>query len=173
MPKLIRLTADGAAWVEDAFVTVSDEEPVPTQGDVLVSLQRFLAEGDSLATGRKVGVVVQAGETVEDLAYDLAKVAVVALAFPKYRDGRAYSSARVLRERLGFKGEVRAIGDVLREQAQHMVRCGFDAFEPADGSDPEAWARAVHRYRHVYQRSSDDRVPAYAERAAAVQSEKA
>jgi uncharacterized protein (DUF934 family) len=172
MPTLIKLTADGAAWADDAFVTVLDEEAVPTQGDVIVSLQRFLAEGEGLTAGRKVGVLVQAGESVEDLAYDLAQVAVVALAFPKYRDGRAYSSARVLRERLGFTGEVRAVGDVLQEQAQHMVRCGFDAFEPVDGSDPDHWARAAHRYRHVYQRASDGRPPAYVEREAAVQSQK-
>jgi uncharacterized protein (DUF934 family) len=172
MPKLIKLTPQGAAWAEDPFVMVSDDEEAPSQGDVIVGLQRFLAEGDALIQDRRVGVLVQAGEAVEDLAYDLAKVAVVALVFPKYRDGRAYSSARVLRERLRFTGELRAVGDVLREQAQHMARCGFDAFEPADGSDPQAWGRAIHRYRHVYQRASDDRTPAYAERAAAAQSEK-
>ncbi len=165
MPRLIKLTDAGAAWADDSFVAVPDDEDVPGQGDVIVSLKRFLAEGDALAAGRKVGVVVQAGEAVEDLAYDLAQLAVVALAFPKFRDGRAYSSARVLRERLGFTGEIRAVGDVLREQAQHMVRCGFDAFEPSDGSDPQHWADAAHRYRHAYQRSSDRRQPAFVERA--------
>ena len=166
MPKLIKLTADGsAAFAEDAFVFVTDEEDVPTQGDVVVSLQRFVTEGEALLSGRKVGVVVQPGETIEDLAYDLPRLAVVALAFPKYRDGRAYSSARLLRERFGFTGEIRAVGDVLQEQAQHMVRCGFDAFEPADGADPQAWFRAAHRYRHVYQRAADGREPAFDERA--------
>jgi uncharacterized protein (DUF934 family) len=56
------------------------------------------------------------------------------------------------------------VGDVLREQAQFMVRCGFDAFEPADGSTPEEWAAAAARFRHVYQRAADDRPPAFAER---------
>lgn len=169
MPKLIKLAQDGsAAYADDAFVFVTDEEQVPTQGDVIVSLKRFLAEGEALAAGRKVGVVVQPDEAVEDLAYDLPRLALVALAFPKYRDGRAYSSARLLRERLTFTGEVRAVGDVLQEQAQHMVRCGFDAFEPADGSDPEAWFKAAHRYRHVYQRGADARPPAWAERAQGV-----
>jgi uncharacterized protein (DUF934 family) len=88
----------------------------------------------------------------------------VALAFPRYRDGRAYSSARLLRERYGFKGEVRAVGDVLREQAGFMVRCGFDAFEPADGSSPEVWERAARRFRLVYQRGVDGRPPAFVER---------
>ena len=93
-----------------------------------------------------------------------AGVAVVALAFPKFGDGRAYSYARLLRERFGFQGEVRAVGDVLREQAGFMVRCGFDAFEPADGSTVEVWERAAQRFRHVYQRSTDGRPPAFAER---------
>jgi uncharacterized protein (DUF934 family) len=57
------------------------------------------------------------------------------------------------------------VGDVLREQAGFMLRCGFDAFEPADGSTPEQWERATRRFRHVYQRGADDRVPAFVERA--------
>jgi uncharacterized protein (DUF934 family) len=170
MPKLIKLAGDGAAYAEDAFVTVLDEEQVPTQGDVIVSLKRFLAEGEALSAGRKVGVVVQPGESVEDLAYDLPRLAVIALAFPKFRDGRAYSSARLLRDRYHYAGEIRAVGDVLQEQALDMVRCGFDAFEPADGSDPATWHRAATRYRHVYQRVSDRRTPVFEERAATTSS---
>ena len=105
-------------------------------------------------------------EAVEDLAYDLPRIAVVALAVPRFRDGRAFTSARLLRERYGYTGEIRAVGDVLRELARFMVRCGIDAFEPADGSTPEQWARAAHRYRHVYQRAADHQVPAFEERQA-------
>ena len=90
---------------------------------------------------------------------------MVALAFPKYRDGRAYTSARLLRERFAYQGQVRAVGDVLREQAGFMVRCGFDAFDPADGATPDVWSKAARRYRHVYQRAADDRTPAFEERA--------
>lgn len=163
---LIRLADDAqsAAWADDAFVFVTDDEAVPTQGDVVVSLKRFKDEGDALLSGRKVGVLVQPDEAVEDLAYDLPRIAIVALAFPKYRDGRAYSSARLLRERYLYKGEIRAVGDVLQEQAQHMVRCGFDAFEPSDGSDPEAWFEATRRYRHVFQRAADARPSIWDER---------
>jgi uncharacterized protein (DUF934 family) len=91
-------------------------------------------------------------------------LALVALAFPKFRDGRQYSNGRVLRERFGFKGELRAVGDVLREQAGFMVRCGFDAFEPADGSTPEQWEHVTRRFRHVYQPAADGRAPAFVER---------
>ena len=164
MPKLIRLADGVASEVEDVFIDVADEDAIPA-GPVILSLTRFQAEGDALAeAGRQVGVRIQAGESVEDLAYDLPRLALVALAFPKYTDGRAYSSASLLRQRLRYEGEIRAVGDVLREQARFMIRCGFDSFIPADGSTPAEWAATVERYRHVYQRAQDARVPAFAER---------
>jgi len=165
MPKLIKLTGHDLAWADDVFTDVADEDAIP-EGPVILSLQRFVAEGDALLSGnRAVGVRVETSEAVEDLAYDLPRIAVVALVFPKFRDGRHYSSARILRERLGYTGEVRAVGDVLLEQAVFMLRCGFDTFAPADGSTPEDWAAAGSRYRHVYQRATDDRAPAFVERA--------
>jgi uncharacterized protein (DUF934 family) len=166
MPTYIKLTDDGLALVEDPFTKVDDDDQYLPQGDVIISLTRFQSDGDRLLSeGRSVGVRVQSDETVESLAYDLPRLAVVALVFPKFRDGRPYSNARLLRERYGYEGEVRAVGDVLREQAQFMLRCGIDAFEPADGSTPEAWAHAAGRFRHVYQRAADDRVPAFELRA--------
>ena len=165
MPTLIKLQVRDMAWADDVFTDVADEDEIP-QGPVILSLARFQAEGDALiGANRAVGVRIQSDEAVEDLAYDLPRIAVVALVFPKFRDGRAYTSARLLRERYGYAGEVRAVGDVLREQAGFMVRCGFNAFIPADGSTPQEWAVAASRYRHVYQRAADDRVPAFEERA--------
>ncbi len=163
MPKLIKRTGDAFAWADDSFTAVADEDPIPA-GDVIVSLKRFMAEGGALFSGRRVGVRVEPNEAVEDLAYDLPELALVALAFPKFLDGRNFTSARLLRERLGFKGEIRAVGEVLREQAQAMVRCGFDSFAVTDGADPQDWAAAAGRYRHVYQRAADGREPIYVER---------
>jgi len=169
MPKLIKLHGHGEAlhadWANEAFVTVADEDAIPASGGVILPLARFQAEGAALLDdGRNVGVLLQPDQAVEDLAYDLPRLSLVALAFPKYRDGRALSSARLLRERYGFGGEIRAVGDVLRELASFYVRCGFDAFEPADGSTPAEWLAAAGRYRHVYQRGADDREPAFVER---------
>ena len=163
MPKLIKLTDGGFDWEDDSFSIVADEDEIPA-GDVIVSLKRFMADGEQLLSDRNVGVKLEPTEAVEDLVYDLPRLAVVALAFPSHRDGRNLSAARLLRQRYGYKGELRAVGEVLREQAQHMVRCGIDAFAAADGSDPTTWERAVHRYRHVYQRGADDRAPAFVER---------
>jgi len=166
MPTLIRLKDGVYAAAEDVFADVADEDAIPAEGAVILSLTRLQAEGDALlSAGRTVGVRIQPEEEIEALAYDLPRLALVAPVFPKYRDGRAYTSARLLRQRLGFTGEVRAVGDVLREQAGYMVRCGFDSFAPADGSTPEEWAHAAGRFRHVYQRGADARAPVFEERA--------
>jgi uncharacterized protein (DUF934 family) len=164
MPTRIKLAGGVYSLVEDPFTNVDDDWSVPP-GDVIVSLTRFQSEGEHLLSeGRSVGVRLKSHESAEALAYDLPRLSVVSLEFPKFLDGRHYSSARLLRDRYGFAGEVRAVGDVLREQAGVMVRCGFDAFEPADGSTPDVWQGAASRYRHVYQRAADGRLPVYAER---------
>jgi uncharacterized protein (DUF934 family) len=166
MPTLIKLQGGRMVLANDAFTHVDDDQSLP-QGDVIVSLTRFQADGERLlGEGRAVGVRLEPNEEAEALAYDLPRLALVALAFPKFRDGRQYSNARLLRERYGFQAEIRAVGDVLREQAGFMVRCGMDAFEPADGSTAEQWERVTHRFRHVYQRAADGRTPAFAEREA-------
>jgi uncharacterized protein (DUF934 family) len=167
MPTLIKWRDDVATQADDAFVDVADDQEVPS-GDVIVSLARLNLDGDNLfSPDRRVGVRIEPDEAVEALAYDLPRLALVALVFPKFRDGRAYSAARILRERMGFAGELRAVGDVLLEQARFLVRCGFDSFAPADGATPAQWTAAAARFRHVYQRAADSRVPAFLLRAEA------
>ncbi len=137
------------------FVTLGDDEPAPAHGGVIVSLTRYRLEGDALGQGergpgeRSVGVQLASDQSLE---------------FPKFRDGRAFTSASLLRDRFGYRSEIRAVGEVLREQAFFMVRCGFDAFEPSDGSSAQAFARSAFRYRHVYQAGADDRPAAFVER---------
>ena len=164
MPKLIKLEAGDFIEVDDPFTAVADDMDMP-DGDVIVSFSRFQTEGDALlGQGRRVGVRLEPAEEVEALAYDLPRISVLALAFPKFRDGRAFTSATLLSARLGFTGEIRAVGEVGRDQAGFMIRCGFNAFEPADGASPDQWAQSVLRHRHVYQRAADGRSPAFAER---------
>ncbi len=164
MPTLIEMTEGVARVAEDTFTYLADDQDL-SDGDVIVSLGRFQAEGEGLLSdGRRVGVRLEAGDAVEVLAYDLPRLALVALDFPKFGDGRSFSNARLLRERYGFKGQVRAVGDVLREQAGFMVRVGFDAFMPADGASSNEWQAATRRYRHVFQRSTDGRTPTFLER---------
>ncbi|OXE37060.1 MAG: oxidoreductase [Phenylobacterium zucineum] len=161
MPKLIKRVADDFVETDDPFTAVADDQETP-DGDVIVSFARFQTDGDNLiGQDRRVGVRLEPADEVEALSYDLAGLSVVALAFPKFRDGRAFTSAHLLVQRLKFSGEVRAVGEVLRDQAGFMVRCGFNAFEPADGATADQWARSVHRHRHVYQRAADTRPPAF------------
>lgn len=165
MPTLIKADAGGYQSVEDTFVILEDDAPDPG-GDIIVSLVRFLSADRGLSAGRagRLGVRLTPEDEVEALEGRLDCVSVVAVEFPKFRDGRGFTAARLLRTRLGFTGEVRAVGDVLRDQAGFMVRCGFDAFIPADGAGPAEWAEAAGRHRHVYQRAADGRAPAFAER---------
>ena len=89
---------------------------------------------------------------------------MIALVFPTFKDGRAYSQARLLRERHGFKGELRATGQVLRDQFLFMLRAGFDAFEVKKKSDSEVFAKVAKRYSVFYQPTGDGRITAFRRR---------
>src|SRR5215203_1713562 len=95
-----------------------------------------------------------------DLVPHLGRLAAVALVFPTFRDGRAYSQARLLRERHGYDGELRATGQVLRDQFVFMSRAGFDAFEVKKEADADAFAETMKRYSVFYQPTGDGRVTA-------------
>ena len=145
----------------DAFVRVADDAEIPSGGAVLISAARFLADPDTLSRRLgKLGVIWPNNRDVDDLVPYLDRLAVVALIFPTFRDGRAYSQARLLRERHGFKGELRATGQVLRDQFVFMLRAGFDVFEVKKESDAEAFAATVKRYSVFYQPTGDGRITA-------------
>ena len=99
-------------------------------------------------------------DRVEDLASHIGRLKLIVLHFPKFSDGRAYSQARLLRENYGFRGELRATGDVLRDQFTFLLRAGFDAFEVKKDSDAEAFAATVKRYSVFYQPTGDGRITA-------------
>jgi uncharacterized protein (DUF934 family) len=100
---------------------------------------------------------------VGEVAPTLGAFAVVILEFPTFKDGRAYSQARLLRERFGYRGEIRARGEVLRDQAFFMARAGIDAFEVED-SALEGFSAALGAFSHVYQASADGAVPVWRRR---------
>jgi uncharacterized protein (DUF934 family) len=99
-------------------------------------------------------------DRVEDLGPHVARLRLIVLDFPKFSDGRAYSQARLLRGRMGYRGELRATGGVLRDQVAFMLRCGFDSFESEQQGFGEALARARTLFSVVYQPAEDDQVPA-------------
>ena len=140
----------------DIFVHVADGAELPGDGAVLVSAARFLEDPEALLKrAGKLGVIWPNNRDVDDLVPYLDRLAVIALVFPIFRDGRAYSQARILRERYGFRGELRATGDVLRDQFLFLARAGFDAFEVKKESDAAAFAAALARYSVVYQPAAD------------------
>ena len=118
------------AVVADPYVDAIGQERIPTRGAVLVDLQQWRSNRNQLRErADPVGVLLKSDQPPASIADDLGSIAMVALEFPAFRDGRAYSYARLLRDRYGFAGEIRAVGDVLLEQLHFMERTGFDAFE--------------------------------------------
>jgi uncharacterized protein (DUF934 family) len=145
----------------DTFVHVADDAELPGDGAVLISAARFLQDPEALSRrAGKTGVVWPNNLGLEDIVPYLDRLAAVALVFPTFRDGRAYSQARLLRERYGYARELRATGQVLRDQFVFMQRAGFDAFEVKKQIDAEAFAATVKRYSVFYQPTGDGRVTA-------------
>ena len=147
--------------VEDNYVRVEDDMPLPDGAAVLLTAARFLADARELAErDSPVGVIWPNDRRVAELAPFVDRLSLIALVFPKFKDGRAYSQARLLRERYGFRSELRATGEVLRDQFQFLLRSGFDSFEVKKPADARAFAESVARYSVFYQPTADGRVPA-------------
>ena len=141
----------------DPFVYVEGDEPVPADMPAIVSADWLLSGSRREIQGRSaaLGVLWPNDRSEKELEPFLSFLSLVALEFPSFRDGRAYTQARLLRERYGFKGEIRATGDVLRDQFLCMVRSGFDAFEVKKAADAEAFAKALHEFTLRYQPAAD------------------
>ncbi len=128
-----------------------DDEPVE---EPAVTLDAFLDQTNSSA------VRLEAGEDARALLPHLGHISLIEVDFPRFRDGRGYSSARILRE-AGYKGELRATGDVLVDQMDHMRRCGFDSFAPNAPIDDGVLRATLERYEYRYQPAADAAVPVW------------
>ncbi|HEX2759596.1 MAG TPA: DUF934 domain-containing protein [Rhizomicrobium sp.] len=151
MTKLIK----SGAYAQDVYAPVADDAALP-DGPVLVSLARFQKDREALlARNTPIGVKLRSSENPEILGGDVSHFSLIALEFPKFRDGRAFSWARMLRTRLGFTGEIRAVGDFLFDQVNYQHRVGFDAWEVPDHFTVEMFNRALTEMTNVYQPSTD------------------
>lgn len=148
--------------VEDGWQHLADTAAELSAGPVIVPLAYWKKQRNALLK-RSDPVGVRLPNTVNpaDLAEDLPSIAVVALEFPKFNDGRAYSQARLLRERHGYAGEIRAVGDVLRDQLFFMARAGFDAFELRADRSLEDALEAFGDFSESYQPAVDQPLPLY------------
>ncbi|MDG2303331.1 MAG: DUF934 domain-containing protein [Candidatus Binatia bacterium] len=144
--------------VDDDWTTVADDTAVPANGNVFVSVERWRSDRDALlARSGKLGVTLPNTIDPRELEGDLTNFSAIAVHFPIYRDGRAFSIARLLRERLEYKDEIRAVGNVLRDQILFMERCGFDTYEVAEGKSVESALEGFGDFSVTYQDAIDTR----------------
>jgi uncharacterized protein (DUF934 family) len=141
---------------DSAFAVLADADPIPGAGPIQVSLKRFLAEKPALLMRDfPLAVLLQSGESPETLGDDAHALAAVILTIPYFRDGRAFSSARILRTRMGYKGEIRITGHFLKDQIAFFVRVGADVFDCRENIALADVDKALHEIRYVYQPSVD------------------
>ncbi len=143
---------------EDIWRDLDDDEAVPETGPVTMSLARWRNARETLrARSGKLGLRLPNDAAPQEIAPDLDRFDLIVLDFPKFTDGRAYSQARLLRERYGFRGELRASGEVLRDQLLFMRRCGFSSFVVGARAATEAWSKAFGEFDVFYQKAQDSR----------------
>lgn len=166
MPKIIK---DGA-WVDDSWVLLRDElcsdllENHAGQ-DIIVPMEEWLQQQAPLKRhDGRIGVWLASHELPEQLGADLPRLPLIAVDFPAFKDGRGFTNARELRERFDYQGEVRAIGDVLRDQIFYMKRCGINAFDLRGDQDPDVCLAALHDFRDSYQPRIDQPLPLFRRR---------
>lgn len=142
--------------IEDRWISVAHDEALAPAAPVIVSLPRWQAERGLLVDrNAPVGVRLASHEQAESIAADLGLLDLVAIEFPSIGDGRGYSNGRLLRERYGFKGELRAAGSLVRDVFPLLHRCGFDVIEARDETEAVAWHDAVGAITVAYQPAID------------------
>ena len=160
--------AEGGQIVEDHWISIDTEDALATAANgasLLVAHAVWSARRDELiARGTPIGVRLEAHDEPASIADDLDRLALIAVQFPKFTDGRGYSIARLLRQRYGYRGPLRAVGDVLRDQLFYMLRCGFDSFAMKHDEQVDGALSAYRDFTEAYQTSVDRTVPLFARR---------
>ncbi len=140
----------------DEWVHIGADDDLPAQGNLIAPLARWNSSRDALlARENPLGLRLSSNEAPDLVRADLGRFALIALEFPIFRDGRAYSYARLLRGQYGFAGELRAVGNVLYDQFSFMHRCGFDAYEVQKDADAQRFAKALSEFTVRYQPDPD------------------
>jgi uncharacterized protein (DUF934 family) len=137
------------------------ESVIVPAGKIIVPLKVWQAQRATLQNRAELGVWLASNERPEELKGEMEKFAVIAVDFPKFADGRGYSIAYNLRARLGYVGELRAIGDVLRDQMFYMQRVGFDAFAPRPDKNIHDALKGLTDFSETYQTSLDQKLPLF------------
>ena len=139
-------------WSEDPCTAIADADAVPANGAVIVSLKRFHAEREALiARKAPLGLRLKSDERAHAIGADAQRFALIVVELPVFRDGRAFSTARLLRERYGYTGEIRASGHILPDQVLFLARCGVNAFEVKPDTRLQPFSDAFREYSVSYQ----------------------
>lgn len=165
MPDIV--TLDGEIIADDWPVVAHPEEGEPLripQGRCLIPAELWLAQREQHEGNPKIGIWLDSHEEPEILAGNVNNLPMIAVNFPKFSDGRGYSTARLLRERFGYEGPLRAIGDVLLDQLQFMKRCGFDSYALRPDKDITKAARCLNFFSNTYQAATDIDEPLFRRR---------
>lgn len=164
MPKLIK---DGVivdnSWLVLAKPQGDETVDVPA-GQVIVPVSVWQEQRDTLSQRKDIGVWLDSDCAAEDLGADAAALPLIAINFPVFMDGRGFSLGRLLRERFDFNGELRAIGNFMRDQLFYLKRCGFNAFDCNEDIDPEAALASLSDFSESYQAAADQPVPLFRRR---------
>lgn len=165
MPKLIKDNAIADNTWQLLEKTDAPEATDVPSGEVIVPLSVWQAQKDTLSARSDVGVWLDSDETADLLGTDAQQLPLVAVNFPTFMDGRGFTAARLLRERFGFTGELRAIGGIIRDQLFYLKRCGFNAFQFADDSKLEDAMASLSDFSETYQAAADQPIPLFRRRA--------
>lgn len=161
MPKLIK----GNVIVDNDWQLIpADFAGDLPAGKLLVRLAKWLELKDSSVEGQTLAPWIDSEEEVEPVAAELVKASLIAVHFPTFMDGRGFSTARLLRERFGYQGELRAVGYVIQDQLFFLKRCGFDAFDLREGTDLEAALASFNAFTVTYQAATDNPEPLFRKR---------
>lgn len=164
----MRQIIKGNQVVDDDWTLLPKEaaiDELTNAGNIIVPLAFWLDHAPALkARDGGLGIWLDSDEEAESIANDLSEFQVIALNFPIFSDGRSYSNARLLRDRYQYTGELRAIGDVLRDQMFYMHRCGFDAYALREDNNPQQALASLNDFSEVYQASTDQPLPLFRRR---------
>ena len=162
MPNIIK----NGAIVEDTYHVITEAGALPA-ADIIVSLDVWLQQrAEVLAHQHKKGIMLKPDQHPEAIVDDLASLDIIALVFPAFADGRGYSYAVLLRQRYGFKGELRATGDIFKDNMFYLKRCGFDSFAVRADKDIDVALQGLQDFSECYQASTDEGTPLYRRRLA-------
>ena len=159
MPKIIK----DLNVVEDSWQVWRDTESLPTSGGYIVPLVLWQANKDALLALGDIAVFLASDQSPKLFGADVNSFALIAVDFPKFADGRGFSYGRELREQHGFTGELRAIGDFMRDQLYFLKRCGFNSFALQTDEIEEALA-SFNDFSDAYQPSTDQALPIFRRR---------